>query len=502
MKKLLISIITTILCVFMSSAFAEDINVTVNSEYVDFDTPPVIIDGRTLIPIRAVAEKIGLKVTWDQETQTASIINRDKTVNLTIGSNILTDNGAEFTIDVAPQIINDRTCLPLRAAAEAFGANVNWDGEKRLVEVNVPEINKVIKYQGTFGENELSYIYSDEIFDNTTTVNYDLAKLSAAAVMAAESTDSIKDFLEKCGFGDIKTYNYNSDSSIKENYRHKSDFTLAQKEIGGKNVVSVIIRGTAGNEWYSNFDISQNNKESNVHYGFNTAAEEIVKAVTEYAPDDSLIWICGYSRGGAVANLSAKMLTDKRKKITAYTFASPNTVKVKKADKKVNVYNFVSDNDIITKIPPSEDKWNYTRHGTTIVPDNYSDTLMNGKFLELTGRNYNAIRDEDVRSAVSYIADIADNVNDYYNLKHGDYTPYEFFTDCVVPLLTKSSFSGIKLIFDPVYGNLMRFFLLHSSGEFAQQYKDFITIEAYDDCNGIVYEHCMESYYSKICFTK
>ena len=147
MKKLLISIITTILCVFMSSAFAEDINVTVNSEYVDFDTPPVIIDGRTLIPIRAVAEKIGLKVTWDQETQTASIINRDKTVNLTIGSNILTDNGAEFTIDVAPQIINDRTCLPLRAAAEAFGANVNWDGEKRLVEVNVPEINKVIKYE-------------------------------------------------------------------------------------------------------------------------------------------------------------------------------------------------------------------------------------------------------------------------------------------------------------------------------------------------------------------
>ena len=79
MKKLLISIITTILCVFMSSAFAEDINVTVNSEYVDFDTPPVIIDGRTLIPIRAVAEKIGLKVTWDQETQTASIINSDKT---------------------------------------------------------------------------------------------------------------------------------------------------------------------------------------------------------------------------------------------------------------------------------------------------------------------------------------------------------------------------------------------------------------------------------------
>ena len=502
MKKFLLGALIA-LFILPFSAYAEnDIKVMVNSEYVDFDTPPVIKNGRTLLPVRAVAEKMGLKVTWDQETSTASVISGDKTVKLTIGSNILKANKTEHIMDVSPEIINDRTCLPLRAVVEAFGAEVDWDGEKQLVTINAPDTNKLINYSGTFLSDRLSYFYSDELFNDTDKLNYNLAQLSAVAMLSAQNKDYISEFFEKCGFYDIETHNYENIPTTDE-YTHTSIFTLARKKIGEKDVVALIINGTSGKEWYSNFDISENEKDENIHYGFKTASEEIIKALQKYADKDSLIWCCGHSRGGAVANIVAKSLADKKIKHCAYTFAAPNVVKEKHADKKVNIYNFISNDDIITKIPPSEPEWNYSRHGKSIVLDEYDETDMNEKFFELTGRNYNKIRSEDVQSAENLISSLAKNVDEYYNLKHGDYTPYEFFTKSLAPVLTGESFgSVIKSLFDENYGYLMRFFLLHSSGEFAQKYSDFITVEAYDDCNGIIYEHCMESYLCKIYFTE
>ena len=243
MKKFLLGALAA-LFILPFSAYAEnDIKVMVNSEYVDFDTPPVIKNGRTLLPVRAVAEKMGLKVTWDQETSTASVISGDKTVKLTIGSNILKANKTEHIMDVSPEIINDRTCLPLRAVVEAFGAEVDWDGEKQLVTINAPDTNKLINYSGTFLSDRLSYFYSDELFNDTDKLNYNLAQLSAVAMLSAQNKDYISEFFEQCGFYDIETHNYENIPTTDE-YTHTSIFTLARKKIGEKDVVALIINGT------------------------------------------------------------------------------------------------------------------------------------------------------------------------------------------------------------------------------------------------------------------
>lgn len=89
-------------------------------------TVPVIVDGRTLVPIRAVIESLGGYVEWDGTTQTAELLMGDDTLALTIDSTVAYYNEQEKTLDVAPAIINERTMLPIRFVAESFGLDVAW----------------------------------------------------------------------------------------------------------------------------------------------------------------------------------------------------------------------------------------------------------------------------------------------------------------------------------------------------------------------------------------
>lgn len=112
----------------------DDIKIVVNGSVLEnLDQPPVIIDGRTLVPVRAILESIGATVSWDGENQIVTTKKGDTTLQLVIGSNMILKNGTQYAIDVAPQIINSRTCIPARAVSEHFGLTVDWDGETRTV---------------------------------------------------------------------------------------------------------------------------------------------------------------------------------------------------------------------------------------------------------------------------------------------------------------------------------------------------------------------------------
>lgn len=116
---------------------SQEILVRVNDKYVDFDQPPVIIDSRTLVPVRAIFEAMGIAVEWDQPTRTVTATRGNTQIKLTIDSNIMkkTVNGVETTIeiDVPAKILSDRTMVPARAPMENFGASVRWDGATRTV---------------------------------------------------------------------------------------------------------------------------------------------------------------------------------------------------------------------------------------------------------------------------------------------------------------------------------------------------------------------------------
>ncbi len=98
-------------------------------------TTPVIRDGRTLLPVRALTEAVGGEVKWDGDTRTVTCINGGTEIKMVIDDTTAYVNGEAKTLDVAPQIMNDRTMLPLRFVAENFGLNVSWDGEGRIVTV-------------------------------------------------------------------------------------------------------------------------------------------------------------------------------------------------------------------------------------------------------------------------------------------------------------------------------------------------------------------------------
>ena len=113
----------------------DDIKVLVNGTALTFDQPPVVVDGRTLVPLRAIFEALGAEVDYEQSTQTVTAVRGNDTVSLTIGSNILTKNGEQITLDVPAQIIGGRTLVPARAIAESFGAEVVWDPATRVVTI-------------------------------------------------------------------------------------------------------------------------------------------------------------------------------------------------------------------------------------------------------------------------------------------------------------------------------------------------------------------------------
>ena len=113
------------------------IEIVINGEYITLDSDPVIVNDRTLVPIRAIAEKLEYNVEWKAEER-AVLINNDEVLLLfEIDSpymlEIHFDKQESKELDVAPQILNDRTYMPLRAVGEALGCDVDWDEENRTV---------------------------------------------------------------------------------------------------------------------------------------------------------------------------------------------------------------------------------------------------------------------------------------------------------------------------------------------------------------------------------
>ncbi len=116
----------------------ETISVLIDDLPVTFDVEPVMLSGRTLVPFRAVMEGLNTQVDWDSDTQTVTAKKGDTRIRLQMGSKYAYRNGNNILMDVPPMIEDGRTLIPLRFFAEAFDCDVAWNSSTYTVHIISP----------------------------------------------------------------------------------------------------------------------------------------------------------------------------------------------------------------------------------------------------------------------------------------------------------------------------------------------------------------------------
>ncbi len=112
----------------------EDITVTLDGTEIVFDVPPQTINDRTMVPMRAIFEALGCTVTWADETQTITAVKDGKTMTMQIGNKTFNCGDQVISLDVPPTEIDGRTLVPVRAISEGLDCTVEWvEGTKTVI---------------------------------------------------------------------------------------------------------------------------------------------------------------------------------------------------------------------------------------------------------------------------------------------------------------------------------------------------------------------------------
>lgn len=206
MKKKIIAI-TAALAVLLGAVPVSahpPVTVVVNGKPVDFDQPPIIVEDRTLVPMRKIFEALGAKVVWDEPTQSITSYHNGNTILMFVGKKeVYRNNEVVYTMDVPAQIVSDRLLVPVRAVAEGLSAATAWDEKTYTVTVNgqewqVPDTNVETDTQGkeVLKAKDGTVLFTVDISGEYLKENNDTAKKINAA-MKKERQDAVKSMMEQ-----------------------------------------------------------------------------------------------------------------------------------------------------------------------------------------------------------------------------------------------------------------------------------------------------------------
>lgn len=170
MKKRLLILIGAIILLFGISANAQDAVIKINGEVLETETAPVNIEGRILIPLRDVGEALQCEVLWNDTNKAVSVSDGNDICIMWIGRDTLFKftNAAisdGYISDVAPQLINEKTMIPIRCISELMGAEVNWIDEEKTVTVDfTPNPTETAKEVAEIGDLFINLL-SGELYD-------------------------------------------------------------------------------------------------------------------------------------------------------------------------------------------------------------------------------------------------------------------------------------------------------------------------------------------------
>lgn len=148
MKKAVSAALAATMAVSASSAVmagSETVTVIVDGSTLVSDVAPQIINDRTMVPMRAIFETLGATVEWDGEARKITSKRGDKTIEMTVDNKTIYINGKAVELDTAPTIVNDRTLVPTRAAAEGLDAEVEWLADSKTVLILDKAKDSVVK---------------------------------------------------------------------------------------------------------------------------------------------------------------------------------------------------------------------------------------------------------------------------------------------------------------------------------------------------------------------
>lgn len=145
-------------CEFDNSNTVKEVSVYLNGEKVVFDVPPIIEDGRTMIPVRAVLEKMGLSVSWNPVNEYVVANGQGNSIMMKINDHNILVNDKAIWSDVAPKVIDGRTLIPIRNIIEPIGAKVEWNQDTWTVTIDYV---KAVDSDPSFSNVDYEKIYLD-----------------------------------------------------------------------------------------------------------------------------------------------------------------------------------------------------------------------------------------------------------------------------------------------------------------------------------------------------
>ncbi|PCN42453.1 N-acetylmuramoyl-L-alanine amidase [Brevibacillus laterosporus] len=182
-----------------------NIQLRIEGRSINAEVPPLISNGRTLVPVRVIAEGLGAKIDWNQQERKAKITKDNREVILQLSSKKAYINGKAQTLEATPELINNRMLLPLRFVGEALGATVGWDNDSRTVIVNQP-VQTQINGQ-SLPATEKVYHWEDKVLLPVKTIADRLgvsqdeltAKASLKKVIDSTTVISLQDITDSIG---------------------------------------------------------------------------------------------------------------------------------------------------------------------------------------------------------------------------------------------------------------------------------------------------------------
>lgn len=152
---------------------ASDIKVYINGQKLNFDTPPKLSEGRTLVPLRKIVEALGYQVDYNNELKRINLKQDTMEVVLGIDHNFVTVKDkalqyeASFALEAVPSIYGNRTYVPLRTIGELCAAKVTWEGTTKTINIESSKLpdSQILELRSDENSAE-RYYYKGEIINN------------------------------------------------------------------------------------------------------------------------------------------------------------------------------------------------------------------------------------------------------------------------------------------------------------------------------------------------